>query len=51
MAGPERTRGIGLGNIRERIEFHFGLPYGVVIERAEGQGTRVRIRLPLKVSR
>jgi two-component system sensor histidine kinase YesM len=48
LSGPERTRGIGLGNIRERIQFHYGSPYGVEIDRPDGQGTLIRIRLPLK---
>lgn len=45
---PERTRGIGLSNIRERIQFHFGSPHGVEISQHDGQGTLIRIRLPLK---
>jgi two-component system sensor histidine kinase YesM len=43
----ERTRGIGLSNIRERIAYHYGLPHPIDIESEAGAGTRVRIRLPL----
>lgn len=38
--------GIGLLNIDERIRFAFGEPYGVEIDSAPGQGTRVIIKLP-----
>ncbi|WP_372661597.1 sensor histidine kinase [Cohnella sp.] len=45
-AEPERTRGIGLSNIRERLQTHFGAAARLEIE-SEGRGTLVRIRLPL----
>lgn len=48
LAVPERTRGIGLGNIRERIQFHYGSSYGVEIDSPDEQGTLIRIRIPLK---
>jgi Predicted signal transduction protein with a C-terminal ATPase domain len=47
-AAGERTRGIGLKNIRERIRYHYGDPYGIHIGNAEGQGTIVTVRLPYR---
>ncbi|MBB6636143.1 sensor histidine kinase [Cohnella thailandensis] len=47
-AAGERTRGIGLKNIRERIRYHYGEPYGIHIGNAEGQGTIVAVRLPYR---
>ncbi|MEC0174537.1 sensor histidine kinase [Paenibacillus favisporus] len=38
--------GIGLLNIDERIRFAFGENYGLFIDSAPGQGTRIHIRLP-----
>ncbi|MFC5468042.1 sensor histidine kinase [Cohnella suwonensis] len=44
---PERTRGIGLSNIRERLQTFFGMSARLEIESAEGAGTIVRLRIPL----
>ncbi|MFB9279564.1 sensor histidine kinase [Cohnella cellulosilytica] len=44
--GPERTRGIGLSNIRERLKTHFGASARLEALGEPGQGTLVRIALP-----
>lgn len=44
---PERTRGIGLSNIRERLQTHYGMAAKLEIESGRGTGTIVRIRFPL----
>jgi two-component system sensor histidine kinase YesM len=41
-------KGIGLTNIKERIEITFGAPYGIQVESKLGKGTRVIINLPLE---
>lgn len=38
--------GLGLKNIRERIRFLFGEPYGITIESEKGKGTKVIIKIP-----
>lgn len=43
----KRERGVGLFNVHERIRIRFGLPYGLLICSSPGEGTIVRIRLPL----
>ncbi|WP_248925124.1 cache domain-containing sensor histidine kinase [Paenibacillus hamazuiensis] len=50
LRGELRTggKGIGLGNIRERIRIAFGDAYGVRVESAPGKGTRVFVDLPLE---
>lgn len=44
--GPERTRGIGLSNIRERLKTHFGASARLEAFGEHGRGTLVRIVLP-----
>jgi two-component system sensor histidine kinase YesM len=43
---PERTRGIGLSNIQERLHTDFGASARLDVLSQPGQGTLVRIRLP-----
>ena len=38
--------GIGVNNVRERIQLYFGASYGVTFESVKGEGTVVTIRLP-----
>ncbi|MBB6634618.1 sensor histidine kinase [Cohnella thailandensis] len=38
---------IGLSNVKERIELHYGPPYGLDIASRQGEGTLVELRLPL----
>ncbi|CAI6086598.1 sensor histidine kinase [Cohnella sp. JJ-181] len=45
-AGHERTRGIGLSNIQERLRSHFGAAARLEVESEPGRGTLARIRLP-----
>ncbi|SFB56369.1 two-component system, sensor histidine kinase YesM [Cohnella sp. OV330] len=45
-AGHERTRGIGLSNIQERLRSHFGARARLEVESEPGHGTLARIRLP-----
>lgn len=49
-AYSNQTKGIGLANIKERIEFHYGSPYGVDLTSTPGQGTTVILRMPILVS-
>ena len=42
----DRTH-IGVANVNQRIRLRFGDQYGVTIESAEGEGTTVRITMPL----
>jgi two-component system sensor histidine kinase YesM len=44
--GPERTRGIGLSNIQERLRTHFGASARLEVRSTLGSGTRVSIWLP-----
>ncbi|WP_135555485.1 cache domain-containing sensor histidine kinase [Paenibacillus cymbidii] len=41
-------RGIGIGNVNDRIKLHYGAAYGLSVSSAEGGGTVVLIRLPVK---
>ncbi|WP_199621479.1 sensor histidine kinase [Paenibacillus alkalitolerans] len=49
--GEARTRGqgIGLTNIRERLEIAFGDSYGLRIESENGAGTRVYVDIPMEM--
>jgi two-component system sensor histidine kinase YesM len=38
---------IGLTNVRERIELHYGAPFGMDIYSESGRGTTVELRLPV----
>ncbi|AEI43090.1 cache domain-containing sensor histidine kinase [Paenibacillus mucilaginosus] len=50
LQGAVQTRGTGIGllNIRERIQLTFGEPYGIEVESRKGAGTRVKVLLPLQ---
>lgn len=39
-------KGFGLANVNERIRMNFGAGYGMTIDSARGQGTRVEIVIP-----
>ncbi|MDB5056523.1 MAG: sensor histidine kinase [Bacilli bacterium] len=39
--------GYGIGNVNERIQLHFGKQYGVTLQSNIGEGTTVRITLPI----
>ncbi|WP_347880107.1 sensor histidine kinase [Paenibacillus sp. BK720] len=43
--GMERV-GYGIRNVHERIQLYYGKDFGVAINCAEGEGTRVHIRIP-----
>lgn len=43
----KKVTGIGLSNVDERIRVEYGPGYGISIENAEGQGTRVTYTLPV----
>ncbi|MFL0554519.1 MULTISPECIES: sensor histidine kinase [Paenibacillus] len=43
------STGIGLSNIRERLNFHYGPPASLKIKSFPGEGTEVRIRLPFTI--
>jgi two-component system, LytTR family, sensor kinase len=44
---PSR-KGIGLNNVRARLETLYGAAASLELTRAAGQGTRVSVRLPLR---
>jgi len=39
--------GMGILNVHHRIRLHYGLEYGISIERLEPSGTKVEISLPV----
>jgi sensor histidine kinase YesM len=49
--GQERSRfrftGIGLRNVHERIQIHYGEQYGMRIRSVKGKGTMIRLDIPL----
>ena len=49
--GEERTNSIGLYNINRRIKLSYGEDYGVQISSTPGEGTCVRVTLPLRMRR
>ncbi|MDQ3629338.1 MAG: histidine kinase [Actinomycetota bacterium] len=46
LAGDVSTDSIGMGNVDERLRAVFGDTYGLVVETAQGAGTKVTIRVP-----
>lgn len=46
LAGDGGTDSVGLANVDERLRAAFGDDYGIVVETAEGAGTKVIVRLP-----
>ncbi len=46
LAGDHSSDGIGLGNVDARLRSAFGDDYGLVIETAQGAGTKVTVRVP-----
>lgn len=40
---------IGISNVRDRISYLYGEPYGMWIKRLPGRGTRVILHLPYKI--
>jgi len=42
----DKFNGIGMSNIHNRIQLHYGKSYGLSIDSQVGQGTTVTIRLP-----
>ncbi len=49
LTTPAGKSGIGLKNVHERIQLTCGREYGLSIESVEDEGTRVTIRLPLRL--
>jgi two-component system sensor histidine kinase LytS len=47
--GKRRLSGIGLSNVRGRLQSIYGQPYGIVINSEKGIGTSCTITLPLGV--
>ena len=45
--GHRNKQSIGLKNIHSRIELYYGRVYGLTVTSRPGEGTNVRIRLPL----
>ena len=46
-ASGNHTKSIGLKNVNERIKLYYGEEYGIRISSEPGQGTVVRIKLPV----
>jgi two-component system LytT family sensor kinase len=46
LAGEVESDSIGLGNVDGRLRSAFGDEYGLVVETAEGAGTKVTVRVP-----
>lgn len=46
LAGDPSSESVGLGNVDERLRTVFGDQYGLVVETAEGAGTKVSMRVP-----
>lgn len=44
--GPADTAGIGLLNVHQRIQLHYGKEYGLRIDSRYGEGTKITIALP-----
>lgn len=42
----EEGRGVGVGNVDERLKLYFGMPYGLSFKSKLGEGTMVSIRFP-----
>jgi two-component system sensor histidine kinase LytS len=50
-AGFGRGLGIALANVKDRLRGHFGSESGLSIDSIEGEGTRVRIEIPVRAAR
>ena len=50
MLGQVWDRGVGLRNLRDRLERLYGPEHRPVIESAPGRGTVIRLRLPTRVA-
>ncbi|WP_396136229.1 ECF transporter S component [Brevibacillus brevis] len=48
--GKRRLSGIGLSNVKSRLQSVYGQPYGIVIESVPGEGTTCVITLPVGVN-
>jgi len=46
LAGDASADSVGLGNVDQRLRSVFGDEYGLVVETAEGAGTKVTVRVP-----
>jgi two-component system LytT family sensor kinase len=46
LEGRRTGRGVGLTNVDRRLRQIYGPEYGLVVESAPGQGTKVRLRVP-----
>ncbi|KFN05910.1 HAMP domain-containing protein [Paenibacillus macerans] len=44
--GPADTAGIGLLNVHQRIQLHYGKEYGLRVDSSCGEGTEITITLP-----
>jgi len=43
----ESSSGVGIKNIRERIQMYFGSQYGINLKSSPGEGTEVTLILPI----
>ncbi|BBI34897.1 cache domain-containing sensor histidine kinase [Cohnella abietis] len=49
-AQSENVSGYGIRNVHQRIQLHFGDQYGLHYEARDGEGTRVNVLIPKRVS-
>jgi two-component system sensor histidine kinase YesM len=47
-SNEEQDHGFGLRNVHQRLQLHYGLPYGLQFKSVEGKGTTVSVKLPIK---
>lgn len=44
-------RGLGFGNVADRLRIHYGSPYGLMLCSSRGYGTKIRIVIPMTEGR
>ncbi|MBU5670901.1 sensor histidine kinase [Paenibacillus brevis] len=49
ISNEQTMNSIGIGNVSRRLKLHFGQKYGVFIDSQKGEGTTVRILIPMIV--
>ncbi|MNO48204.1 Sensor histidine kinase YpdA [compost metagenome] len=49
MSNKQTMNSIGIGNVSRRLKLHFGQKYGVSMDSRLGEGTTIRILIPMMV--
>ena len=47
LRSKQRRRDVGLYNVNRRLKLNYGDEYGLQIHSQKGEGTQVRIKIPL----